>query len=60
MPSSIPTGVWHYVVINRKDNGVGRDTYDEWCPEKVELQEHTQVVWVKISLLKLMYICHKI
>ena len=27
--------------------------------EKVELQEHTQVVWVKISLLKLMYICHK-
>ena len=27
-------GVWHYVVINRKDNSVGRDTYDEWCPEK--------------------------
>ena len=26
-------GVWHYVVVNRKDNGVGKSTYDEWCPE---------------------------
>lgn len=26
-------GVWHYVVVNRKDNSVGRDTYDKWCPE---------------------------
>ena len=25
-------GVWHYAVVNRKDNAVGRDTYDEWCP----------------------------
>ena len=25
-------GVWHYVVLNRKDNSVGRTTYDEWCP----------------------------
>lgn len=25
-------GVWHYVVINRKDNSVGKKTYDEWCP----------------------------
>lgn len=26
-------GVWHYVVVYRKDNSVGRDTYDRWCPE---------------------------
>jgi len=26
-------GIWHYVVVNRKDNSVGRATYDEWCPE---------------------------
>ena len=26
-------GVWHYVVVNRKDNSVGRATYDKWCPE---------------------------
>ena len=25
-------GVWHYVVIYRKDNSVGKDTYDKWCP----------------------------
>lgn len=25
-------GVWHYVVVNRKDNKVGQDTYNEWCP----------------------------
>ena len=25
-------GVWHYVVINRKDNSVGKKTYDKWCP----------------------------
>ncbi len=25
-------GVWHYVVLNRRDNSVGRITYDEWCP----------------------------
>lgn len=25
-------GVWHYVVVNRRDNSVGRETYDEWCP----------------------------
>lgn len=25
-------GVWHYVVVNRKDNQVGKDTYDQWCP----------------------------
>jgi hypothetical protein len=26
-------GVWHYVVVNRKDNKVGKATYDEWCPK---------------------------
>lgn len=25
-------GVWHYVVVYRKDNTVGRGTYDAWCP----------------------------
>lgn len=25
-------GVWHYVVVNRRDNAVGRKTYDMWCP----------------------------
>lgn len=25
-------GVWHYVVVNRKDNGIGKKTYDMWCP----------------------------
>ena len=25
-------GVWHYVVVNRKDNQVGQDTYNQWCP----------------------------
>ena len=27
-------GVWHYVVIYRKDNTVGKDTYDKWCPAR--------------------------
>jgi hypothetical protein len=26
-------GVWHYVVVYRKDNTVGKNTYDGWCPE---------------------------
>ena len=25
-------GVWHYVVVNRKDNSIGKKTYDAWCP----------------------------
>lgn len=25
-------GVWHYVVVNRKDNKVGKATYNLWCP----------------------------
>lgn len=26
-------GIWHFVVVNRKNNKVGQDTYDIWCPE---------------------------
>ena len=25
-------GVWHYTVVNRKDNSVGKATYNRWCP----------------------------
>lgn len=25
-------GIWHYVVVYRKDNKVGKKTYDVWCP----------------------------
>ena len=25
-------GVWHYVVVNRQDNSIGKKTYDVWCP----------------------------
>lgn len=25
-------GVWHYAVVNRKDNTVGQSTYNSWCP----------------------------
>ncbi len=25
-------GIWHYAVVNRKDNTVGQDTYNTWCP----------------------------
>lgn len=25
-------GVWHYAVVNRKDNTVGQETYNIWCP----------------------------
>ena len=31
--TSFLLGVWHYVVVNRKDNSVGRVTYDTWCPQ---------------------------
>ena len=24
--------MWHYAVVNRKDNTVGQATYKEWCP----------------------------
>jgi hypothetical protein len=26
-------GIWHYVVVNRKDNRVGTSTYNKWCPK---------------------------
>lgn len=25
-------GIWHYVVVNRKDNSIGKETYNVWCP----------------------------
>ena len=25
-------GAWHYIVVNRKDNNVGKKTYKMWCP----------------------------
>ena len=31
LPSFV-LGVWHYVVMNRRDNAVGKKTYDVWCP----------------------------
>lgn len=27
-------GIWHFVLLNRKDNTVGKATYDNWCPPK--------------------------
>jgi len=32
--SSFLLGVWHYAVVSRKDNTVGQETYDEWCPSQ--------------------------
>lgn len=29
--SSLLLGLWHYIVVNRVDNGLGKDTYDKWC-----------------------------
>ena len=26
-------GIWHFIVVNRKNSKVGQDTYDIWCPE---------------------------
>ena len=26
-------GIWHFVVVNRKNNKIGQITYDIWCPE---------------------------
>jgi hypothetical protein len=25
-------GVWHFTVVNRRDNTMGQGTFDEWCP----------------------------
>lgn len=30
---SFMLGIWHFIVVNRKNNKVGQDTYDIWCPE---------------------------
>ena len=51
-------GVWHYVVLNRRDNSVGRITYDEWCPENGggprEYKGHMGEKWTgRINLLGL-------
>ena len=27
-------GVWYYAVTQRKDNNVGKQTYDVWCPPR--------------------------
>ncbi|KGP76133.1 hypothetical protein JT05_06605 [Desulfosporosinus sp. Tol-M] len=27
-------GVWHFVIVNRQDNKVGKATYDTWCPSR--------------------------
>lgn len=27
-------GVWHFAVVNRKDNTEGKSTYDIWCPSQ--------------------------
>lgn len=27
-------GIWHFVLLNRKDNTVGQETYSEWCPPR--------------------------
>jgi len=29
---SLLLGIWHYVVMNRPDNTIGKATYNEWCP----------------------------
>jgi hypothetical protein len=27
-------GIWHFIVINRKDNTIGKETYNAWCPSR--------------------------
>ena len=27
-------GIWHFAVVNRKDNTEGKSTYDIWCPSQ--------------------------
>lgn len=24
-------GVWHYIIMNRPDNSIGKETYEDWC-----------------------------
>lgn len=42
-------GVWHFIVINRKNNKVGQLTYDTWCPEMVAAPESIKGLWEKTS-----------
>lgn len=27
-------GIWHFILLNRKDNKVGQKAYNEWCPPR--------------------------
>lgn len=27
-------GVWHFVIVNKSDNKIGKATYDTWCPSR--------------------------
>ena len=27
-------GIWHFAVVNRKDNNEGKSTYETWCPSR--------------------------
>lgn len=27
-------GVWHFILTNRKDNTIGKETYESWCPSQ--------------------------
>ena len=27
-------GIWHFAIVNRKDNTEGKSTYDMWCPPR--------------------------
>ena len=31
---SLLLGIWHFVVVNRQDNTIGKATYDQWCPPR--------------------------
>lgn len=34
-------GIWHYVFVNRPDNGIGAETFDEICPPKTKGSRRT-------------------
>lgn len=27
-------GIWHFILTDRKDNAIGKETYDQWCPPR--------------------------
>ena len=29
--SALVLGIWHFIVVNRADNSIGKATYDKWC-----------------------------